>query len=568
MSGAASPAAPGPARRDRGAGLRALIGDPRLPESLFGFAVVVSGALLVALNSKLTFLIDDWEVLLHRRGFSVHAFFLDHAGHPSMSLVAVYKAIQATFGMDSLTPYAIAATLAFLASVVLLFVWLRRRVGDWLALAATLPVLFMGTAYEDLLSPFQLGYFAPMACGIGALLALERGDRRGDIACCGLLVFALTFQTLGLIFVAAALVTIGFDRELRSRAWIGAIPAVLYALWYLGWGSSDANQLSFDNVATSPGFIVDGYASSLSSLLGFAPGSGDEVAGSLDWGRPLLALLVVAASVQLATSRRVSKWLLAALTAGVAWWFLTAINASFFRAAISPRYQYVGAVLLLMAAAEVWRGRRASPVVIAIALVASLAATASNLATMRDRLHPLEASTALVRGDLAGLEIARDRVDPGLVLTPHNSGFNYFTLVDAGSYLSAADAFGSPAYSLAELATAPESARVAADKVLGAAYELALRPLPAVSGCQPPPGGAGVIELAPGETILRAPGPGTADLRLRRYAGESFPVALGRLAAGEAAALSLPADDSSEPWELEATGGPVDLCTAAHSPRR
>jgi hypothetical protein len=206
--------------------------------------------------------------------------------------------------------------------------------------------------------------------------------------------------------------------------------------------------------------------------------------------------------------------------------------------------------------------------VIAIALVVSLAATASNLATMRDRLHPLEEITALVRGDLAALEIARDRVDPGLVLTSHNSGFNYFTLVDAGSYLSAAEAFGSPAYSLAELATAPESAREGADKVLGAAYELALRPLPAASGCQPPPGGAGVIELAPGETILRAPGPEATELRLRRYAGESFPVPLGRLAAGEAAALSLPADASSEPWELEATGGPVDLCTAAHSPRR
>ena len=75
-----------------------------------------------------------------------------------------------------------------------------------------------------------------MACGIGALLALERGDRRGDLICCALLVLALTFQTLGLVFVAAAAVAIAWDRELRSRAWVVLLPAALYVLWYLGWG--------------------------------------------------------------------------------------------------------------------------------------------------------------------------------------------------------------------------------------------------------------------------------------------------------------------------------------------
>ena len=123
---------------------RGLLGDPRLPVALFAFAVVVSGGLLIALNAQLTFFIDDWEVLLHRRGFSVDAFFSDHAGHPSMSLVAVYKALQATFGMGSLTPYAVVSTLVFIASVVLLFIWMRRRVGDWLALAGALPLLFLG----------------------------------------------------------------------------------------------------------------------------------------------------------------------------------------------------------------------------------------------------------------------------------------------------------------------------------------------------------------------------------------------------------------------------------------
>jgi hypothetical protein len=548
--------------RPTGAG-RALIADPRLPVALFAAATAVSGVLLVALNAQLTFFIDDWEVLLHRRGFNVDAFFVDHAGHPSMGLVAVYKAIQATLGMDSLTPYAVASTLAFLASVVLLFIWMRRRVGEWLAFAGCLPVLFLGAALEDLLTPFQIGYFVPMACGIGGLLALERRDRRGDVICCALLVVAICFQSVGLIFIAATAVAIAWDRELLSRAWVPAIPAVLYGLWYLGWGGATDDQASFINLATSPAFIVDGYASSLSSLLGLAAARDETVIGALDWGRPLLALLVVAAGARLLSTRELPKWFLVVLTAGAGFWFLTALNATFLRAATSSRYQYIGVVLLLMAIAELARGYRPGWRVVVGALAISLAATASNASTLRDAYLGLKGTTPVVRGGLAGLEIAADDVDPRLVLTPENADFNYFTLVDAGSYLSAVEAFGSPAYSEPELAAAPENGRVAADKVLAAAHRIALEPLSSATGCSPVPAGpsgAAVVELPTGPTVVRAPD--GADLSLRRYATESFPVELGPLEAGEAAVLELPPDRASEPWELEATGGSVELCAS------
>ena len=549
---------------------RGLLGDPRLPVALFAFAAVVSGGLLIALNAQLTFFIDDWEVLLHRRGFSVDAFFSDHAGHPSMSLVAVYKALQATFGMGSLTPYAVVSTLVFIASVVLLFIWMRRRVGDWLALAGALPLLFLGAAYEDLMSPFQLGYFAPIACGIGALLALEGGNRRGDVICCALLVFAISFQTVGLVFVAAAAVAIAWDRELRARAWVVLLPAALYALWYLGWGrSSDASQLSFENIATAPGFILDGYAAAVSSLFGLTSSSADAPVSSLDWGRPLLALAIVVGAAVLIARGRIPKWLVVVVIAGLAFWFLTAINASTGRLATTSRYQYIGVVLVLMTAAELARGVRPSWRVIAIAVVVSLAATAANLSAMRDAYHGLKGVVPTVRGDLAALEIAADNVDPALVLTPKNSNFNYFTLVDAGSYLSAADKFGSPAYTQEELASAPEAGRAAADKVLAAADGVALRPVDEAAGCQPAAAGAPALtQLEPGSTtVVRASG-ATARLALRRYATESFPVELGSLAAGEAAALELPADASAERWELAATGGALELCEPSKSDLR
>ena len=61
----------------------------------------------------------------------------------------------------------------------MLFVYARRRVGEWIALAMILPILFLGPSWDDLLFPFQMALFGWIACGIGALLLLERRDRAG-----------------------------------------------------------------------------------------------------------------------------------------------------------------------------------------------------------------------------------------------------------------------------------------------------------------------------------------------------------------------------------------------------
>jgi hypothetical protein len=88
----------------------------------------------------------------------------------------VYKLLQTFFGMSSAMPYYAVSISLFLTSAVLLFAYLRSRVGDWLALLAAVLILFLGAAFEDLLWAFQLGYFASAAAGLGMLLALDRED--------------------------------------------------------------------------------------------------------------------------------------------------------------------------------------------------------------------------------------------------------------------------------------------------------------------------------------------------------------------------------------------------------
>jgi hypothetical protein len=553
---------------------RAELLSPRNARVLLVLAVVASGALLIAWGSQITFLIDDWNLLLNRRGFDAHVLLDPHARHLILGPVLIYKAIQATIGMESRTPYDVVAVVAFLASVVLLFIYLRRRVGDWVALAAVLPVLVMGSAYEDLLSAFQVGYFGSMAFGIAALLALERRDERGDAIACAALVASLAFSEIALAFAAGVAVAIALQRGPWRRAWVPAVPLLLYAVWYPTFGQSGAHLgpsgFSLHNVATSPPYVLDGFASSVGSLLGLGTAPLFGGTGGLEWGRPLLVALVAVAVGWIVRHRsRQHVWVLVPVVIGLTFWFLTAANFTLGRAPFASRYQYVGAVFVLMIAANVAAGWRPGWRGVLGALAVGLAAAAANLATLHQSYQSLAGVSEIVRGGLAGLEIAADHVDPGFVLTPQNSDFNYFTLVKAGPYLSASEKFGSPAYSEIELAEAPESARVAADKVLAAALPVSLRPEAArpeaalgQGRCRTVGGrgtGAAIVELPPGGVTLEPLGTTAASLRLRRYATGSFPVDLGPVHG--AARLIIPTDRSKRPWLLQLeTRRPLTVC--------
>ena len=198
--------------------------------------MAASGALLIVWLSHLTFTYDEWDPLLDRPGLSAHALLAPHVDHILLGPTVFYRAIQVTIGMESLLPYAIVSTATFLLSVALLWIYMRRRVGRWLALAGVLPILFLGAAHEDLLWPFEISFTASMAAGIGALLALERPEGRGDAIACSLLVLGLAFSELALSFVLGVAILLAFDRGPWRRAYVVAVPIVLYAIWYMGWG--------------------------------------------------------------------------------------------------------------------------------------------------------------------------------------------------------------------------------------------------------------------------------------------------------------------------------------------
>jgi len=551
--------------------------------------MVASGLLLVAWGSHLSFFLDDWTYILYRRDFNADAFFTDANEHLVAGPVAVWKLLLSGFGLGSALPYRIVSTAMFLLGDWFLFVWIRARLGSWPALFATLPILFFGAAFEDLYWFASISFLGSMTCGMGMLVALDRRDRLGDGLACAWLVGSMLFSSLWFAFLIGAVVDVILrraDRDWRRRAYLVLVPLGLYALWWLGWGHEAESTISLHNIATTPLFVLDSFASAIGALLGLAaPVEGSPSPRGLDWGRPLAVGLGALAVWRMYKLDRIPRSLWVVLAVVLGFWVLGGFAVKPGRVPWASRYQLPGAMMVLLVATELLRGVKLDRRVLLPALAVLAVALAGNTLMLRQTYSSYLHTSQIIQADLAAMEIARDTVEPGFFLNEEfaDTGFAY---IDAGSYLSAVDAFGSPSYTIGELEASPEAARFAADKVLLNALRVALEPVapaavpasgappaspdsagiatvPAV-GCVAVPGGpdSPLLSVPPGGVVIRAGRQPIADIKMRRFStGSDFPVDFQTgIAPGEATAIPIPTDLSTVPWKLQLEGGAATVC--------
>ena len=529
--------------------------------------LLASGLLLLAAQSGMTFIHDDWGYLLYRRDFGADALLNPFNEHIVIALVAIYDASIALFGIDSALPVQIVSDLLVLTCGALLFIYARSRVGDWLAVIAAALILFFGSAWLDLLWPINLALSGGCAAGLGALLALDRNDRAGDIAAAVLLAVSVLFSEVGVAFSVGALASVVLaDRPWRQRLFIPAVPLALYALWWAGWGHDADSSFSLDNVLDSPAYVFDAVSQALAALVGLGrPFSGDasELVG-IGIGRVLLVVAAALAVLRL-RGKPVPSGVWVALAAGLAFWLSAAFTENELRPPTSARILLPSAIFILLIAVEVLRGIRPSPsATVVVAGVAALA-VASNLQALRDGAEVFETTSETVRADLAAVERIQD-ANPDYIL----SGFPWLLPVPASDYLEAVEETdSSTAYSDSELLEAPTPARAHADAVISAALGLVLQPGTSVpsesdSGCRrmaTSPDGQTGVEFGPGRVIMADLGGVTKRVLLARYSTDAYSVDLGDLPAGGAATLEVPADRSEQPWLLGLKGeGPVIVC--------
>lgn len=535
---------------------------------LLGLALLAAAAVLLTYASGLAPFQDSWEFLMHRRGFSVDAFMRPHNEHIVVIPVGIEQLLLRLFGMGSAKPEFIALTLFLLATAALVFVYVRRRIGAWPALMAAVVLLFLGPAWQVLLWPFEIGFVGSVLFGVAMLLALERDDRRGDVLACVALALAIGFSSLGVAFALGAAVDV-FQRRARRgwrRAYVVVAPLLFYLAWYGGWGHDAEGHLSFHNVLVSPRFVVQGLAASVDSVLALSTIAGEAV-GRSKLGFVLLAIFAVLVVVGWRRGRGFSPRLWPVAASAAAFWFLAAFNYFPGREAYSSRYLYAGSAFALLIAADLLRGVRvARPALLAGAALTAIV-VGFNLVPLREGRDFLRAETVLTRSDLAAIEIAERTVDPSFALTPEIAGTSFLNEIEAGNYLTAVGEYGSPAYSPADLAKAPEAGRAQADVVLVNALPVTIETEAGIGrggGCERVPAGgpdAPTLPLRPGLTKIElAPGE-PATIRLRRFAVDEYPLVSEGVPGGSTTLLRIPRDASARPWRLQVEAAePATVC--------
>ncbi|MDQ2632018.1 MAG: hypothetical protein M3Y75_13755 [Actinomycetota bacterium] len=519
-------------------------------------AMAAAAALLLSYGSGLTYFQDSWEFLMHRRDFTVDTVFTPHSEHIVVIPVLIELVSLRLFGMESMTPDLVVLVALLLGAAACLFVYVRRRLGPWPALLMTTLLLFLGPAWQDLLWPFQIGYAGGILCGLAALLALENEDRHWDLAACALLTLATAFSSLGIPFAVGAAVQILLQRRQLGlrRLYVVVVPLLLYAAWYLGWGHESPNQLSAANVFDSPGYVGEGIVASLDALLALGTIADETVARSR-WGLPLLIVLLALVAYGQLRRPGFPRGLWPALAAGATFWFLAAFNESLGREPYSSRYLYIGVFFLLLVAANLLQGVRLNRWGLIVAGALTAVVVGFNLVPLREGRDFFEKQTVLTRADLAAIEIAAPRVDPGFRLPPEISGTLFLNEIEAGEYLQAVGEYGSPAYSPAELAAAPEEGRMHADLVLANALPLNIETTAGAADragrcIEVAGGGQAPLALRPGvTTILLGPG-GTGKVSLRRFARDEYPLVSEGIAPRSTTRLEIPPDRSDRPWQL------------------
>jgi hypothetical protein len=538
----------------------------RLCWGVLGVAMAASAALILYLNRGTTFFVDELFWLYSSPGLSARDVIEPFNGNLIAPTRLAYKAILETVGADYLA-IRVLAVATLLVCVALLYALVKRRIGALPALAPAIVMLFFGSSWQWVVVPLGFSALFSVAAGLGALLVLERGDRRGDAGGCALLCLSVVTFSTGLAFLVGVAISVLLRGDRWRRAWILLVPLALYGAWWL-WaldspnGPSDQSQLS--NVLLIPNYVATAFAAAIAGLAGldYAFIEPSERTVAEQWGYVLAVPLLIALARRIKRGTvHPSLWV--SLGIVLAFWALGALVLGPIRPPDLGRYAFVGAVGVILVATDAARGVRFSRLGLVVLFAACAASLATNVALLRDGGAIFRGYASESRAEFAMLELARDRVEPDFdPMDASPTG----VFAPAASYFEIVDRYGSPAFSLAEVEHQSPSVRATADRVLARALRLGIEPSSTRRGtdCESirrtEPGEPLGFELPVGGASIEAAGRGSGKVSLGRFADAPF-AEVGSVSPGERAALRIPPDASPVPWGAAVSGvRSVEMC--------
>lgn len=433
------------------------------PAALVALGVLITLAAVLVLDktASLGFYNDEWDTILRRPTPSADSLLRATNGHLSGVQTLVYQALIHTFGIGSYLPFRIALVAAQALFGVMTFFYLRGRIGQLGALIATAFLLFLGAAWEDMLSPFQLVYYIPLISTAAVLLLVDRETRRCDIAAAVCMLVGVGASGVGLPIAVGLAVELSMRRKFR-RLWVPVVPLALWCIWFIAYGDASSQRGGqLDQISDVPDFVARMAGAGAGALVGTGDGVGRFV-----------ALLVVASAIAVMVKHKTWPprlvnvcvmpfvfWLSVAWTRPL----LDGVAATFGRYILPSAFFVILILAETLAVAHL--GRRTTGALAVGALILGLYVVPWNLDRLDRGQVQLQLTWNHVRSKLSALELVRDSVrDRDYVVQRRY----YFTGFTAGEYFDAVDELGSRPNLLSaeELNRAPRLNQVAANEVI------------------------------------------------------------------------------------------------------
>jgi hypothetical protein len=433
----------------------------------------IAAGLLWHLTRGALFIADDWTWITTRRAHTFSTFADPYNGHLSLIPVAVYQVMFHFFGLVHYWGYRALIICGDLACALLIYAYTRLRVGELRAVMLTAMILFLGPGWDDILWSFQIAWLISLGAGIGALIALDRRDRVGDVVACLLLCIALASQSLGIAIAVGAAVDFALQRRRWTDSWVVLAPLALYGVWTAAYQNQ---SIVFSRLGHAVPFAAKAAAGTLSSLVGLSGMSGANQTGTLlRYGYPLLGLALLA-MIWLAVRRRYPPRAVTFTVMLIVFWVLSALH-DYIQSPIVSRYLYadcVFAVLLIAELARDWSPPATGTLVVGFI---TLAICVSNIEVLRSTSATFRLQGTENRAWVTGINLAHDSGARNLPI--------YAILRLTGKHLLAAEAaLGSAGESQQQLMAQAGGVRTITDNVLLVAGQLRARSVHAGRGAQ------------------------------------------------------------------------------------
>lgn len=436
---------------------------------------------LLRQGSGLTFFFDEWDFVLNR-SFSLPDLLRPHNGHLSLLPVLAYDIMRKIFGLSFYVPYQVLGLLVH-GSVCSAVYFLGKRRSHLLAAAAAVLVCLLGSGWQNIMWPFQIGMMGALSAGLWAIWEVTQpviSVRRLTVLCA----VSLLCVGGGIAAMGTVVLLVVVRRQWNILPRLGVV-GIVYGFWYLIYGTS---QSQTGNLAKTPQFVYD-------SALGAVSGIGAA-------GKPFAYLFFLVLVVIAVWNGYKKVSVLAALgtfAMALMTWAMTGLSRAHLGEPTASRYVYVGAVLLVTTFVTMAPRLQSMFLLLAVMLGTNVLVQ-PNLTILKAGTGGLRDVSINVKASLTGLDIIDD-----VAISEQQLDGSRAPLLDIVRYKAMSRDYGNAGFSNAALMRQPESMKLRADDTTFRLMKSLVTTSSPVS-CQPDPfNRVPDLVVSPGDSVTVVP---------------------------------------------------------------